>query len=194
MKRRDLIGILCALHILAAAHTSCSPVKNLYVKNSYDPDAPGGVKKIRLFIRRHEGAPEITLLITAIARDHMKYRKNYNIRDAGIAESPSHEECGGIDGIIVFTILNGLRKGDGTSLRLKGELLRCPSREILWSGETNGSGLVPDDDVTGLVSIYRRDFGETALTFAASGFLQIRELLDTMPEPFSGMGLKNKVP
>ena len=171
----------------------CGPVKSLYIKKGYDPNAADAVKNIRVVAGTYEADPALTGLLLAIAGDHMKIRKYYHVREIRIAAENPGKDCSGVDGVVFFTVLKSGLNGDEGELSLRGELSRCPTMEKLWYADGTSADYSGVEDITTLVKIYRREFGETARIYGAAAFNLLKEIIDTMPEPPSPRGVRKKV-
>lgn len=177
------ISVTVVLLLLAG----CSSVHSLYVRAGYAPGA-GMVKHVVILASAPENNSGLGPLVARIAMDIIKLRKNYLVHGNKAMKGNTMDKdrfagCGGIDGVLVFTVTHvSLREGKA-DLVITGELYRCSSRELVWRAEGKAVRPSMDPNLVELTKVYETSYGSEAAQYAAPAFGIIQDIVETLPDP-----------
>jgi len=176
--------VLLAVVAIAVSLGACGAnVDGLFLSPGYASQRQAMIKRIAVVSWAPAGHPKLAALITRVASDRINLRMNYLVYEASEMPRGWCDQCGELEGVLSWRVLD-LREEEGEiTLHLAAELHDCKTGALLWRAEVEQSGDSVDDDLQGMIDSYRSSLGEQAGRYVVAVFLAVRELLNQLPDP-----------
>lgn len=172
------------LLILAIALTACGPSVDSFVRADYPQVDARSVKRIALIVTPPPGGDEATgRMWSLVARRWANQHRNFIVkRNTTTLTFDRAAACAGMQGVIRLD--PGVKPdGDGFSVELDAELLRCTDGERIWSAQVAGSFEGNDENVQAMREVYEREVGAGVGPQVAAAIHSVRAAFETLPQP-----------
>ena len=164
---------------------ACSAVHQVYQQPSYDVHGPAPIKRIAVAGWAPQDANGLGDVVSQVATDLIKLRKNYLVRNTQALKQSWSELCGGekIEGVFLVRVMDSAPGGGQVFMRLQAELYRCQDGALLWQAEADGKENSSNADLASLIGNYQKSAGPAATVYAAPAFVLLQQIIKLLPDP-----------
>lgn len=180
-------GLLVAtLWAVLLGGSGCA-VRSVYVKPDFQQVDRQNLKRITVAVTPLPGAPaQASALLARMARRFVHQHKDFLAAEDQVIPSASAWKAlcdGELHGVLRLQV-HRLDRDDGAlQVDMTADLLRCDSSVLVWKVEIDDENDSRDDNLKELASVYRREFGQVADTYAAPFFILVQAAFASLPSP-----------
>lgn len=169
---------------LVALFCACSSVHQVYQQQAYDVHGPAPIKRIAVAGWAAQDANGLGDVVSQVATDLIKLRKNYLVRNTQALKQNWAELCQEkIEGVFLVRAMDAQPTEDKVFMRLQAELYRCQDGALLWQAQADSTESSHNADLASLVGNYQKSAGPAAVTYAAPAFVLLQQIIKILPDP-----------